>query len=91
MDKKRVVEKIDFKIDKEKKDALKSKAYNQGVTVSYIMNELVDNYLESENYIKNRKEISTHLVRLMQAIQYEEKNELREYIQLEAEAILCLM
>lgn len=89
--KKDVVTKIDFKTTKEKKEALKRIAEDRLVTVSYIMNELVDGFLKGQTYVAKRKEISFHLVKLIELSNFIESDDLRNAIQTEMEELQCLM
>ena len=92
MTNKSVVVKIDFKTTKEKKELMKSHAIKQGVTVSYLMNELVNSYLQGNSYIIKRKDISLHLVKAIQISNYIDDDNIKTMLQNELEDLQrCLM
>lgn len=91
MAKKSIVARIDFKTTQEKKTQMQLKAQQNGVTLSYLMNNLVDSYLQGESFIVKRKEFSSCLVRLLQDSQCISDEEVRTAIQMELEEMQCLI
>ena len=85
------LEKIDFKTSKEKKHELKRNANEKGVTVTYIMNCLLDDYLNGNTKMIKKQEFAFHLTKLLQGTKYLNEGEAKELVVKEAEELLCLM
>lgn len=83
------MEKIDFKTTKEKKEGLKLAAKKMKVPVSYIMNQLVTDYLSGDVKIANRKQVSYLLVNALNVTKYLEESKYKDVIIYCLEELQC--
>lgn len=86
-----IVVKIDFKIEQSKKEYLREEANKLNVSMSYILQKLVDDHIDNGNALYNRKQVSEHLVNLLQASKYIKEDKVRDYIFKELEELQCQM
>lgn len=89
--KKDIVVKIDFKTTSEKKEKLKEIATKKNVNVSYIMNQLLDNFLSGNLKIEQKKKIASHLVSLVHTVNYFPDSKIKERVLEDLEELQCLM
>lgn len=83
--------KIDFKTTDAKKKGLKIAAQRANVSVSYIMNKLVDDYLDGKAKVVNNQEIAARLGRAVHAANHLPECESKKVVIKELEEIVCLM
>lgn len=83
--------KVDFKTSDEKKNELKLAAARKGVTVSYIMNHLLDDYLNGNAKIVKKQEIAILLTKVLHESNHLPEGSVKEEIIHELEELICRM
>lgn len=83
--------KIDFKTTEKKKEELKLAAKRENITVSYIMNRLVDDFLAGDTKIAYRKQVSRLVVNTMNCVNKLNDCKEKDDIIGNLEELLCLM
>lgn len=78
-------------MNKVKKEYLREEANKLNVSMSYILQKLVDDHIDNGKALYNRKQVSEHLVNLLQASKYIKEDKVRDYILKELEELQCQM
>lgn len=81
--------KIDFKTSDEKKEQLKEYASKNGVTVSYVVKSLVDDFISNGYTLPSKREKSTNLVHLLDNVRFIKDEELKQNFEELLEGLLC--
>lgn len=81
--------KIDFKTSDEKKEQLKEYARKNGVTVSYVVKNLVDDFISNGYTLPSKREKSTYLVHLLDNVRFIKDDELKQNFEELLEGLLC--